>query len=208
MKVGIIRNACRLYGMKGLAGRCVLKVLSAVGIRLKVTYLYRKRLGEVVDEDCTGYRELFLPDFEKQVSVNPERFTPEKMRRVRQSFGVEGNHAYGIYDGEVLAAYAWTATRWLITEEHRLRDDTGFLWDDYTHPAYRGRGLHGKLVRIRERELVKAGKTVALVTVAFYNRASKVAFERAGYVVRSKLYAYSIGSGPLRSKVRKVNTDD
>lgn len=76
-----------------------------------MTYLYRKRLGQVVDEDCSGYRELFLPDFEKQVSVNPERFTPEKMQRVRQSFGVEGNHAYGIYDGEVLAAYAWTATR-------------------------------------------------------------------------------------------------
>ena len=65
----------------------MLKVLSLVGIRLKVTYLYRKRLGQVVDEDCSGYRELFLSDFEKQVAVNPERFTPEKMRRVRQSFG-------------------------------------------------------------------------------------------------------------------------
>ena len=79
----------------------------------------------------------------------------------------------------------------------------GYLWDGYTHPAYRGRGLRGDLIRIRERELVRMGKSVAAVTVDFYNRASKVGFERAGYVLKSKVFSWSVGGGRVRSRVKK-----
>lgn len=41
------------------------------------------------------------------------------------------------------------------------------------------------------------------VTVDFYNRASKVGFERAGYVLKSKVFSWSVGGGRVRSRVKK-----
>ena len=37
----------------------------------------------------------------------------------------------------------------------------------------------------------------------FYNRASKVGFERAGYVLKSKVFSWSVGGGRVRSWVKK-----
>lgn len=200
---GRLKDMWRRYGAGGFAGKCLVKVLAIFGVRVRISCHYAKRLDLTAVSIKSEYRELDQKDFEAQVSVLPERFTDEKMSRIKDAFGVEGNHAYGVYDGNVLAGYGWISTVWMVNRGRRLKENVGYLWDGYTHPAYRGRGLHGDLIRIRERELVRMGKSVAAVTVDFYNRASKVGFERAGYVLKSKVFSWSMGGGRVRSWVKK-----
>ena len=91
----------------------------------------------------------------------------------------------------------------MVSKSRRLREDTGYLWDDYTHPAYRGRRLHGEMLGIRERILEQMGKKVAFAMVDFYNRASQVGFERVGYALRSKVYAWSFWGGREKKVIIK-----
>lgn len=200
---GRLKDMWRRYGAGGFAGKCLVKVLAIFGVRVRISCHYAKRLDLTAVSIKSEYRELDQKDFETQVSVLPERFTDEKMSRIKDAFSVEGNHAYGIYDGKVLTVYGWISTIWLVSKSRKLKEGVGYLWDNFTHPAYRGRGLHGDLIRIRERELVRMGKSVAAVTVDFYNRASKVGFERAGYVLKSKVFSWSVGGGRVRSRVKK-----
>ena len=199
-----LKDTYRRYRFRGFAGWCMVRVLAKLGIRLRIMYYYAKRLDSATDgRGMREYKELGLADFEAQVPVLPERFTGEKMSRIKDAFSVEGNHAYGIYDGDVLAVYGWISTDWMVSKSRRLREDTGYLWDDYTHPAYRGHRLHGEMLGIRERRLEQMGKKVAFAMVDFYNRASQVGFERAGYVLRSKVYAWSFWGGPEKKVIIK-----
>lgn len=200
---GRLKDMWRRYGAGGFAGKCLVKALAIFGVRVRITCHYAKRLDLTAVSIKSEYRELDQKDFETQVSVLPERFTDEKMSRIKDAFSVEGNHAYGIYDGKVLTVYGWISTIWLVSKNRKLKEGVGYLWDNYTHPAYRGRGLHGELIGIQERELVRMGKSVAAVTVDFYNRASKVGFERAGYVLKSKVFSWSVGGGRVRLWVKK-----
>ena len=200
---GRLKDMWRRYRARGFAGKCLVKVLAIFGVRVRITCHYAKKLDLVVGVVKREYRELDLEDFQTQIQILPERFTEEKMSRIKDAFSVEGNHAYGIYDGKVLTVYGWISTIWLVSKSRKLKEGVGYLWDNFTHPAYRGRGLHGELIGIQERELARMGKSVAAVTVDFYNRASKVGFERAGYVLKSKVFSWSVGGGRVRSRVKK-----
>ena len=200
---GRLKDMWRRYRARGFAGKCLVKALAILGVRVRITCHYAKKLDLVVGVVKREYRELDLEDFQTQIQILPERFTEEKMSRIKDAFSVEGNHAYGIYDGKVLTVYGWISTIWLVSKSRKLKEGVGYLWDNFTHPAYRGRGLHGELIGIQERELVRMGKSVATVTVDFYNRASKVGFERAGYVLKSKVFSWSVGAGRVRSRVKK-----
>lgn len=200
---GRLKDMWRRYGARGFAGKCLVKVLAIFGVKVRITCHYAKKLDLVVGAVKREYRELDLEDFQTQIQILPECFTEEKMSRIKDAFSVEGNHAYGIYDGKVLTVYGWISAIWLVSKNRKLKEGVGYLWDNYTHPAYRGRGLHGELIGIQERELVRMGKSVAAVTVDFYNRASKVGFERAGYVLKSKVFSWSVGGGRVRSRVKK-----
>lgn len=200
---GRLKDMWRRYRARGFAGKCLVRVLAIFGVRVRITCHYAKKLDLVVGVVKREYRELDLEDFQTQIQILPERFTEEKMSRIKDAFSVEENHAYGIYDGKVLTVYGWISAIWLVSKSRKLKEGVGYLWDNYTHPAYRGRGLHGELIGIQERELVGMGKSVAVVTVDFYNRASKVGFERAGYVLKSKVFSWSVGGGRVRSWVKK-----
>ena len=200
---GRLKDMWRRYGVRGFAGKCLVKALAILGVRVRITCHYAKKLDLVVGVVKREYRELDLEDFQTQIQILPERFTEEKVSRIKDAFSVEGNHAYGIYDGKVMTVYGWISAIWLVSKSRKLKEGVGYLWDNYTHPAYRGRGLHGELIWIQERELVRMGTSVAAVTVDFYNRASKVGFERAGYVLKSKVFSWSVGGGRVRSRVKK-----
>ena len=100
---GRLKDMWRRYGARGFAGKCLVKVLAIFGVKVRITCHYAKMLDFAVGAVKREYRELDLEDFEAQVSVLPARFTEEKMSRIKDAFSVEGNHAYGVYDGNVLA---------------------------------------------------------------------------------------------------------
>ena len=196
----------RYYRLKGILRKTLLKFLFFFRIRLRITYYYVKKLdGDSLHNISVRYRDLSFDDFVRQQDVNPEWFNPEKLQRVNQGLSVEGNYAYGIYDNEVLIAYGCIASLWMVRKYKPLKSNIGYLWDDYTHPAYRGRGLHGELIRLREDKLLRLGKDTVFATVDFCNRASQVGFVRAGYKRRIAVCSCSINNGPAKTFVRKYN---
>ena len=117
-------------------------------------------------------------------------FTPTKMAKLARYYRVPGNRVFGCFEAGRLVAYGWISEQYMGYSKRRLESGDGYLWDGYTHPAHRGRGWHGHLIRIREVELQKAGKERALSVVAHFNRASRRGFQRVGYTL---LEGYTFG---------------
>ena len=89
-----------------------------------------------------------------------------------------------------LAAYGWTSEQYLGVSKRLLEEGDGYLWDDYTHPDFRGQGWHGRLIRLREEVLRNGGKRRTLSIIARHNRASRRGYQRCGYYL---LERYSFG---------------
>jgi CelD/BcsL family acetyltransferase involved in cellulose biosynthesis len=98
-----------------------------------------------------------------------------------------GGHAYTAADGKRLANYAWLSpVAGLVGTDLGSKIDLPpgsiSLWDDYTHPASRGLGLHQAGIRTRLRDasrLVKDGRI--FISVLADNGPSRHNIECAGF---------------------------
>lgn len=185
-----MKDLLRRYGVWGIVQRCWAKGWSLLGLRVERMHLMAHMLIESED-DLPEYRELTMEDFQAHREEDPEWFTPLKMKKLKRYFIVPGNRAFGCFDEDELIAYGWISEQYLGYSNRPLQACDGYLWDDYTHPDYRGRGWHLKLIKIREKELMRRGKVRALSVVANYNRASRRGYQRAGY---SLLERYRYGT--------------
>lgn len=100
-----------------------------------------------------------------------------------------GNTCYTLSEGGVLRHYSWldpcaeTCGTGLGHEPLRLAEPGGVLWDDYTHPSYRGRGLHGESIRVRLDEVAcRADCARAFAGILSNNAPSRRNFSRFGFV--------------------------
>lgn len=176
-----IGSAWRRYGWWGIVQNLAAKSLRLVGVHLHCNHLLQHSLDGSSATALPPYRILSLADFEQHQGDDPQWFTPTKMAKLARYYRIAGNRAFGCFEGDKLVAYGWISEQFLGYSRRHLEAGDGYLWDDYTHPDFRGRGWHGHLIRIREAELYKAGKQRALSVVAHFNRASRRGFLRAGY---------------------------
>lgn len=175
-------------------------ILSRCGLEVCPQVVYRKELVSPTEgEAVRPFRELSLDDFEQQVRLNPAWFSSRKMADIRAAFAVEGNRAYGLFDGALLVCYGWVSTRRWGTLERRLRPGDAYFWDAYTHPDYRGRRLHSALAEWRSRAALQHGCATAYVIVATWNRASRRTYERNGYSCVARYVDWRVGCGPWKS---------
>lgn len=188
----------RRYGWRGLLRNASCKLLRLVGVKASRWNLYALRLSQSdiagFDRELAGYafRELSLEDFRRQAPLNPEWFTPEKINNMEKGFAIKGNHAYGLYEGELLICYGWIGLERFGLEAMRLLPTDGYLWDAYTHPAFRGNRLHKALNFRRLSAIAQYNKSRAVVVVADYNRASRQTYERTGYCRIDMFWCYSL----------------
>ena len=197
--MGRIKDWRRRYGTAGLVCRIVLWLFSKVGLEIQPWVLYKKRLS--VGTGCTSlpFRELTLADFESQTALNPGWFSWQKMADVRKAFTVPGNHAYGLFEGDLLVCYGWVSLEQWGLEPRPLQAGHVYFWDAYTHPDYRGRRLHSALAEWRSRAALQHGCATAYVIVATWNRASRRTWERNGYQRVARYAEWRLGKGAWKT---------
>ncbi len=176
-------SAWRRYGARGVLLNLLERICACVRIEVRHMTLLAHPLERVTPaEPLPAWQELSFADFERHQGDDPRWFTPSKMERLARAYRPPGSRAVGcVVDGR-LVAYGWISEQYMGYSRLKLADGDGYLWDDYTHPDYRGQGWHGALIRIREQLLLQAGKQRALSVVARFNRASRRGFERIGYL--------------------------
>ena len=190
-----IANALKRFGILGLFENTIIHCLSRIGITLCVMEIYGLELLSITEiKGLSNIRYLTLSDFEKQTLLNPNWFGKGKIEDMKNSFAIEGNIPVGIFENNLLIAYGWVSLNKLGLENLQLKDKDGYLWDDYTHPDYRGKGLHSIINNVRVSILKKAGKERALTQVAHYNRASRVGYLKSGFTLVDRYVQLKIGN--------------
>lgn len=185
-----LKSALRRYGWWGMAQNVCGKAWTLLGIHKEYMQLWAHDLYPQVEESGVAYQELTLADFEAHRLDDTAWFTPLKMKKLARYFSVPGNRAFGCVVEGRLVAYGWTSEQYLGVSKRLLEEGDGYLWDDYTHPDFRGQGWHGRLIRLREEVLRNGGKRRTLSIIARHNRASRRGYQRCGYYL---LERYSFG---------------
>lgn len=100
-----------------------------------------------------------------------------------------GAHAYTFAEDKRLAHYAWMRsvagkTPTTIGDSIDFPPDSITLWDDFTHPASRGKGLHSASIRTRlaDAGMAPGTKGRIFISVMADNLPSRHNIERAGFL--------------------------
>ena len=199
-----ILDIYRRYGICGIIEKTLLKLFSITFLDIDKRLCFKKNLNTSLD--CIyEYKILSLKDFYIQKNVNPDWFSEKKISDIEKAFLIDGNMPYGIYDKNLLIAYGWISTKYFGLEMRNLQHNDGFLWDDYTHPKYRGKGLHRAIILIRQNELLKLGKNRALTFISSYNKASMSAYKKIGYTVMETFYLISYRHSQIKTTLKYEN---
>jgi GNAT superfamily N-acetyltransferase len=98
----------------------------------------------------------------------------------------EGQIVYTLSEGGRLLHYAWVAHRSGpapsgLGNQVYFPPDSRVLWDDYTHPAARGRGLHKASIQARIYDAFTNGAKAVFINVYAGNTPSRRNIEAAGF---------------------------
>jgi hypothetical protein len=103
--------------------------------------------------------------------------------------------------GDQLASYSWYACNSIGGQDHvgvsmSYPAELAYMYNAFTHPAYRGRRLFGIGVKIAAKELAAKGVTKLITTVNSSNFASLQSCRRMGFNSLGQIWAF--GHGPKR----------
>lgn len=195
----------RRYGIRGFLLNAFCKSFRLLGIKLDFKTVYITQAGAMfsnLKSETVQFRELTFEDFKGQEHLNPSWFTPTKLKTLRRAFDIEGNTAYGAFDKELLICYGWISMRQWALESRRLLSEDGYIWDDYTHPDYRGNGLHRLLALYRIETIYNMGGRRVIAQVSDFNRASRVGLERSGFKIIEHYVIYQIWNNKEQSTIQ------
>lgn len=193
------------YGARGIVWNVLLKAVGAVS-GLKHLQIHRMlarevNAGDEADAAPGPFRELRYADFVQGATNDPVRLVPDYLSQLQNRFGQPGYLCFGCVERGVVAAYGWISLNVFPRTDKKLKPADGVLFDDYTNPAFRGRGLHRGLIDYRLRQLAAHGKTRALAFVDIYNRASYRGFLVCGFRCEQRFVKY-FRKGKEISKLR------
>lgn len=194
------------YGITG----CLYKVLLRIGESAGITYIkylaYFKSLPPTIDaSSLPPYQKMTMNDFRKQAKLDPQWFNNYKLNQIGKLINEPGYAYYGIYEGEKLICYGGISVDYDNLINRKIDEQAAYLFDDYTNPLYRGKGLHKKIIDIREYEAKRQNKSIVFVYILSFNQASAKGFKRCGYMPRLKLEYKRIGKNkPLERNIIKI----
>lgn len=194
------------YGLRG----CLHKVIFRLGKSIGITYVqhkaYFKKLPSTIDAcSLPPYRKMSMNDFMIQAEFDREWFTERKLKQIENLINRPGFSYYGLYDGDKLMGYGGISLEYDYFLNRKMEDKSAYLFDDYTNPYYRGKGLHRIIIHIREYEIWKQNKSVAFAYVLSSNPASAKGFIRCGYAAKLKLTYKQTGKNkPFKRDIIKI----
>lgn len=133
-----------------------------------------------------------LQYYERSSKYQP---SPDVYRKMALERRAQGFHLYTFVQQGRLLHYGWLIERQTRGEDDWVEQvyfpppDTSVLFDHYTHPAARGRGLYFQaLCRLLHDARDLAGARQAYVTVYGSNRPSRHVIEKVGFQHEGSLY--------------------
>lgn len=161
----------------GLLVQGILGRLGRLGVRVRPYIVYREDASLHRDMPALpgsfSVRELSSCDI-AALDAMPGHDMPPGTYQER--FDV-GDVAVGVFDGEQLVSFTWASTRFLgLQGSPPIRElDTGeaFVYDAFTHAAYRGRGLVSASVGVLKRVLVNRGCSRAYSATTVFNGSAR-----------------------------------
>lgn len=205
-KMNKLTDIIKRNGIQG----CLQKVIFRTGKCLGFTYIqyfaYFKNLPERMDADLLpSYQKMTMNDFRKQTEFDEAWFNSKKLKQIEGFIDEPGFSYYGIYDNDKLMCYGAISMDYDNFINRKMDPNAAYLFDDYTNPRYRGKGLHQQIVELREYEAWKQNKSIAFAYVSSSNYASAKGFKRCGYIVKIKLIYKQMGkSKPLKREFIKI----
>ena len=183
------------YGIIGITENFVLKSASVFGYKkLQILRLVSRNVTEIKRKSRFDYNIVTLnfTNFLECCKYDKERFSNIYIKQLQERFLQKdsGYICYGIIREDVIIAYSWTSLIFVPRYDEKLDKNDAFIFDVYTHPNYRGKGLFPKLLDYQINELNKAGKRRALACIDIFNRASLHAFKKKGFTEISKYYMW------------------
>lgn len=201
-----IADIIKRYGIIGCIKKTILKVLGLFGISYIKYFGYFKTLTETMDvTSLPQYHKMSMEDFKRQAAYDGKWFTNRKLNQIEKYINEPGYSYYGMYDGDRLMCYGGISTEHDNFINKEINPKAAYLFDDYTYPDYRGKGLHRKMIGIREYEARNKKKSITYAYVLSTNRASAKNYKRGGYVAQIELvYKRTSKSKPYEMKIRNI----
>jgi hypothetical protein len=131
-------------------------------LKLTIDYEFIKQKLQNFD---LNVKELTYDDF---LLGDKSIFYGKKMNVIKQRFEDPTYKGYGIIENDILIYSAWISLEKLglpIKSNFKLAPTEGYLEDDYCHPSFRGKGIHGKVNLYRLAKLYELGKTECIIIV-------------------------------------------
>jgi ribosomal protein S18 acetylase RimI-like enzyme len=130
---------------------------------------------------------------------------PDSFDESQASQLADGNvFGFAILDGHALAAYAWLATGDLHAGFNHNGDlraglpvylppDTGFIYNVFVTPSYRGRRLYGSIMSELAKRIRSRGVTRLILTTDAMNENSLKAVRRMGFRDLGRAWLFRVG---------------
>ena len=204
------RDIHKRYGLGGMLVNLLLKSLKMIGAEIEVNYLLQKEVIPFPDEEKKliqgwGIQRLTLQDFERYGDI--DWFTDRKLEHIKRLLeNPTENECFGIIQNGQLVCSGWISLHYLNWGEGSLLlpNKTGYLWDTYTNPAFRGNGFHGKLIKQRLYQLSMKEYSRAYSIVAMYNRASYKGFIKNGFAKKQLFFTCKFWNSKRKTTLKLI----
>jgi len=158
--------------------------------------VYRYPLDEAPElPRPTIFRQDCFGDLEHYERVSKEQHEPDAYRTMAAERRAQGFHLYTLVERARLLHYAWLIPRQTRGEDGWVDQvyfpppDTAVLFDHFTHPLARGRGLYFQaLCRLLHDARDVARARQAYVTVFGSNEPSRHVIEKVGFQLEGSLF--------------------
>jgi CelD/BcsL family acetyltransferase involved in cellulose biosynthesis len=161
-------------------GRTVTSDVRLNYYRMSVDQAARNSADPRFRRDCIS--DLLLYEQASASDRSPRQFLQDALHRLES-----GGHVFTVCDGKRLMHYAWLSptagpTGTEVGNTIEIPPKSLMLWDDFTHPACRGAGLHQASIRHRLAEAaITPDVDHIFISVLSENRPSRHNIERAGF---------------------------
>ena len=138
-------------------------------------------------------RELALADYESPLWAS--FLDDDKKRLYIERFANPNAKAYGVFVNQELAYSTWILYGEVVIRSrfHYSVPKDALLLDSYSHPKFRGMGLHNYMNLWCLHKMAQEGAENAFVVVLSYNRPAIKTQTKCGLRIVKKLYIFSFG---------------
>lgn len=146
------------------------------------------------------FLEVTQADICKLVTTHPDFFDDTQACQLAD----EGVYCFAVFRGPDLAAFAWLATGDICGEFNHngdlraglpvsLPSDTGFVYNVFVVPAYRGKRLYATVMSYLAKVMQPRGVTRLILTTDATNTSSINALHRMGFQQLGKAWLFRLG---------------